>query len=445
MRVRRSILALVVVLSLAGVSLGPQVETAHAAETWQYHLAQANNFYRNRLYPKALAELKVVVADSEGMKELKAWQLIVQIAGKMKDLDSLIMGLEGGVAQAKGQDAAQMQAQLYRLKRVYGRVIFEVEGGNGKLPDRGLELKLKSDIGDPEIKSYFERGAVLLGNDGYSMGSLWLPSGDYLLDGAPLKIVSGKDTLVEVAPTADVTLGIELGGLGGGRFGEASSGNGGGLGGLQVMVGPHIRFASGLSLVVQGGGLFLSGPQSTVDVQQDAYDNHSSARISGGAGVMVGLEFKVAKVDLGARIGYAVQYIAPGLYFDGVVASAPEGHPAGILRGEFIVPALAHGPRLGFQALIGKAVNERGKRVPRVFVGLQGGPIWATPQWGDLGKDSPVTAEQGIPRDADDGGQTGALGQGSFSFQSTTLDAEGRVSPVVFVDLQAVVGLQFRL
>ena len=86
MRVRRSILALIVVLSLAGVSLGPQVETAHAAETWQYHLAQANNFYRNRLYPKALAELKVVVADSEGMKELKAWQLIVQIAGKMKDL-----------------------------------------------------------------------------------------------------------------------------------------------------------------------------------------------------------------------------------------------------------------------------------------------------------------------------------------------------------------------
>jgi len=445
MRLGRSTLALVFVLSLAAVGFGPQVESVQAAESWQYHLAQANNFYRNRLYPKALDELKLVVADSEGQKELKAWQLIVQIAAKMKDLDSLFMGLEGGVARATGQDAAQMQAQLYRLKRVYGRVVFKVEGGSGKLPDRGLELKLKSEIGDPEINSYYERGAVLIANDGYSIGSIWLPSGEYLLDGAPLKIVAGKDTIVEVAPTADVTLAIELGGLGGGRFGEASTGNSGGLGGLQVMVGPHIRFASGTSLVVQGGGILLSGPQSTVDVQQDAYDNHSTARLSGGASLSVGLEFKVGGVDLAPRFGYAVQYIAPGLYFPGTVISSPEGHPAGILRGNFIIPAIAHGPRIGFQALLGKAVSDRGKRVPRAYVGIHGGPMWALPQWGELAEGNGVAAEAGIPRDSESGTQAGALGQGPFTFQSSNPDSQGRTKPVVFVDLQAVVGLQFRL
>jgi len=445
MRVRRPILALVFLLVVAAAGVGPNVPSVQAQESWQYHLAQANNFYRNRLFPKALDELKLVVADGDGEKQLKAWQLIVQISGKLKNLDSLIWGLEGGVKQAKGREAAEMQAQLYRLKRVYGRVLFEVEGGSGKLPNRGLELKLKSDVGDPEIQSYYERGAVLIGNEGYAIGSIWLPSGDYLLDGAPLKIVSGKDTVVEVAPTTDITLAIELGGLGGGRFGEVTTGNAGALAGLEFMVGPHIRFASGMSLVIKAGGLLLSGAQSTVDVQQDAYTNHSDGKLSAGAGLMVGLEFKVGSVDLAPRFGYAIQYIAPGLYFPGTVASSPEGRPSGVLRGDYIVPALAHGPRIGVQVLLNKALNERGKRVPRVFVGVHGGPLWAVPQWGDLSEASGVSVDVGTPRDPDPEGQTGALGQGPFTFRSTSLDAESRSKPLVFVDLQAVVGLQFRL
>lgn len=441
MRIRGSILALVLTVTSVGVGVGPNVESAEAAETWQYHLAQANNYYRNRLFPKALEELKVVVADAEGGKQLKAWELIIQISGKLKDLDTLIWGLEGGVGQAKGRDAAGMQAQLYRLKRVYGRVVFSVEGGSGKLPSRSLELKLKTEVSDPEIMAYFERGAVLLGNDGYSVNSLWLPSGDYVLDGAPLKIVAGKDTVVEVAPTIDVTLAIELGGMGGARFGDATTGNAGGVGGMELMVGPHIRFASGVSLLIQGGGIFLSGAQSTVDVQQDAYQNHAAAKLSAGAGVMFGLEFKVGNVDIVPRFGYAVQYLAPGLYFEGTVASSPEGRPAGVLRGSFIVPAVAHGPRFGLQAYLSKGLNERGKRVPRVFVGVHGGPVWAIPQWGDLAGGGGVPANAGIPRDPDPDGQTAALGQGPFSIQSMPADADLRV----FVDLQAVVGLQFRL
>lgn len=441
MRVRRPILALVLLVAFASVGVGPNAEPVEAAESWQHHFAQANNFYRNRLYPKALEQLKLVVADPEGAKQLKVWELIIQISGRLKDLDTLVWGLEAGVSQAEGSDAAGMQAQLYRLKRVYGRVVFSVEGGSGKLPDRSLELKLKTEISDPDIVSYFERGAVLLANDGYSVGSLWLPSGDYVLDGAPLKIVSGKDTVVAVAPTVDVTLAIELGGIGGARFGDATTGNAGGLGGMEFMVGPYIRFASGVSLLIQGGGVVLSGAQSTIDVQQDAYENHSAGKLSAGAGLMIGLEFKVGNVDVAPRFGYVVQYVAPGLYFEGTVASSPEGRPAGVLRGAYIVPAIAHGPRFGLKVLLNKGLNERGKRVPRVFVGVQGGPVWATPQWGDLTDGGAVDANVGLPRDPDSEGQTAALGQGPFRVQSIQADVDRRV----FVDVQAVVGLQFRL
>lgn len=444
MRARSLLLALVFLLGVVSFGIGPRVENAYAEEGWQYHLAQANNYYRNRLFPKALEELKLVVADTEGSKQLKAWQLIIEISGKMKELDTLIWGLEGGVAQASGQDAARMQAQLYGIKRIYGRVLFQVEGGSGKLPGRGLELKNSKDIADPEIESYYEKAVAVVGAEGYSVGSVWLPAGDYLLDGGPLKIVAGKDTVVEVAPTTDVTFAMELGGLGGGRFGDATTGGAGGVGGLQFLVGPHIRFASGVSLLVQVGPLLVLGAQSTIDIQQDTYTAHSDARVAAGGAAMIGLEFGVGNIDLAPRFGYAFQYVAPGLYYQGTVSSSPEGFPSSMLSGEFIVPAIAHGPRIGFQALVSRAVNERGKRVPRVFIGVHGGPLWATPQWGDLAPGSGVPAEPGTARGSSGGEQVQQLGSGPFTFISTTLGEDARLEPLVFVDLQAVIGLQFR-
>ena len=90
MRLRVLVLTLSLFVGLVGPMSGGDIPEAGAAESWQYHLAQANNFNRNRLYPKALEELRLVVADTEGAKQLKAWQLIVSISLKMKDLETLI-------------------------------------------------------------------------------------------------------------------------------------------------------------------------------------------------------------------------------------------------------------------------------------------------------------------------------------------------------------------
>jgi len=418
---------------------------AQQTETWQFHMAQANSFYRNRLLPKALAELEFVVGDEEGGKQLKAWQLIAEIAGKLKELDKLIWALENGRELAEGQEAAQMQAQLYRLKRVYGRVVFDATGGSGKLPAKGIALKSAVEIEDPEAKAYFEKARLQFAQEGYALGSSYLPAGDYDLDGAPLKIVAGKDTTVEVAPTTDVRFALEIAGIGGVRVGQSGTGVGPALGGIDLGVGPHIQFATGNSLVIHAGPILLLSGQGTQNVRQDDYLNHSTAQLSIGGTLMVGLEFKVGKVDLSPRVGFAVHYLASGLYYRGKVVSTPEGGgvPSTVLEGEFIVPALAFGPRLGFQALITPALNERGKRVPRVFVGLHGGPIWAQPLWGEVTVDSDVAVQPAEIQNTDDD-PVAYLANGPFVV-TDIVGLEGVGNTKVFADIHLVLGIQVRL
>jgi hypothetical protein len=440
---RSRLLLVALIAAVFALGTGLPTRRAQAQDSWQSHMAAANSFYRNRLLPKAQEELKAVVADPEGAKHLKAWQLIIEIAGKMKDLDTLIWALESGRELAEGQEAAQMQAQLYRLKRVYGRVVFQATGGSGKLPAKGIALKAKADIDDPEAKAYFEKARILFSQQGYALGSGYLPAGEYELDGAPLKIVAGKDTMVEVAPTTDVRFALEIVGVGGMRLGDTATGASGGLAGLDIGVGPHIQFASGNSLVIHVGPIAMFAAQQTPNVVQDDYVNHSAARTSIGGTLMVGFEFNVGGATLSPRLGFAAHYLASGMYYRGKVVSSPTGLKPTVIEGSYIVPALAYGPRIGFQALVTPALNERGKRVPRVFVGLHGGPIWAQPMWGEVGAGAGVDVQSTALRGEDDG-QAGDLRNGPFQVWDIVGEDEMNNSKV-FADIHAVVGIQVRL
>ncbi len=439
---RRLVLIMVAVVTLAAGTLVPSRD-AHAQDTWQFHLAQANTFYRNRLLPKALDELKIVVADPEGRKQIKAWQLIIEISNKMKDLDDLIWALENGREIAQGQEAAQMQAQLYRLKRVYGRVTFEATGGSGKLPTKGIKLKIEEEPGDPEAKAYYEKARIVFGQSGYSVGQMWLPAGDYELDGEIMKIVAGKDTAVEVAPTTDIRFGLEIAGSAGARAGDESTGVAGFQGGLTVGLGPHIQFANGNSLYVSAGPSILVGPQSTADVQQNAFTNDERASVSVGGSVQVAFEFRIGGVDVSPRIGYAINMLPAGMYYSGKVISSPgDGTAGGVVEGDFVVPTLAHGPRVGLQALLSPALV-KGKRRPRIFVGAHAGPSFHHPQWGDVTDGTSVVGIGGAVRS---GEEASAGGYGSGPFMVDTITAGGDASATkIFVDVQGVVGVQVRM
>jgi len=452
----RRFVALLSIYAMLALGVAWPASDAHAQNSWQQHMAQANNFYRNRILPKALDELKLVVADPQGAKQLKPWQLIIEISAKMKDLDTLMWALEKGREVAKGPDKGQMQAQLYRLKRVYGQIVFEATGGSGKLPTKGLKLKVLSEIADPEAKTFYEKARVMFGQQGYSRGSYFLPAGDYELDGDEFKISGGKDTIIEVSPTSNVTFGVEVVGMGGGRMGDSSTGASGFLAGLRVGVGPHIEFASGSSLVISVGPILALGGQSTVDVQQDIYEADRGAKVAVGGVLEVGLEFKVGPVDLSPRIGYVVQSLPTGLYYPGTVASSSssggdEG-AVGILDGNFVVSAVAHGPRFGLHVLLTPGLVKK-KRVPRVFVGLKGGPLWATPNWGSLFEDGNVALDPTDLRDAticadlqgDACGERAYL-NGSFDAGTFSDDKQQELTEtVMFGDVQIVAGVQLRL
>lgn len=437
MRARSRVLPFLLLAASAGpATLTPR--SALADESWQYNLAQANTYYRNHLLPKALDALKLVVADSEGAKQLKAWQLIVEISGRLRDLDTLIWALEKGRESATGQEAAQMQAQLYRLKRVYGLIEFRTEGGGGKLPKKGLKLKVAAEPEDPEVKAFLEKAVGTLASVGYSMGRVWLPAGDYELDGEPLTVTAGKESQVEVAPTTEVTFALEIGGVGGYRAGDVKTGASGFLGGLDVGFGPHIQFASGNALVVHLGPLAVLGAQGTRNFQQNNYEPDSRARASVGGTVMVGFEFRLGQVDLSPRLGYFLGYTPSGLYFTGSVISRPENEASAILEGEFIVPAFTHGPRLGVQALVTPA-TVKGKRRPRLFVGVHGGPVWLAPQWGS------VAAQQAVEGTGAEARDDVARRLGTGPFEVLQINASDAQRARAFADVQAVLGVQVRL
>ncbi len=447
----RTLIPLLVALValLVGSQLVPVCAQAQTV-SWQQHMAQANSFYRNRLLPKALVELKEVVKDPQGAKQLKAWQLMGEIAGTLKDLDTLIWSLEKGREVAVGQDKAQMQAQLYRLKRLYGRIVFEVEGGSGKLPNRGLKLKAREEITDPEVKGYYERARVLFEEEGYSRGSYYLPANTYELDGEQIKVSGGKDVIIEVAPTSDVTFGLEVIGVVGGRAGDVNTGAAGFLGGLSAGFGPHIRFASGTALFVNVGPIALFGAQSTSDIQQNLYMPDQRARLSVGGFVEAGVEVKLGPIELGPRVGYAIQGLPSGMYYSGKVVSAPgEEVTPGLLEGQFIVPAIAHGPRLGLHVLLTPSVVKT-RRVPRLFAGLKAGPLWAEPLWGgEIVRGGSVGSQQSsINPNAGLAEQEQIAAEeysgGNFTIQDVTAGSSAGDS-LPFVDIQAVIGVQVRL
>jgi len=438
-RVLVVMLASVAALSLLVMAPAP----AQAQDSWQYHMAQANSFYRNKLLPKALTELKAVVNDPQGAKQLKAWQLIQEISVKLKDLESLVWSLEKGRELAKGPEAAQMQAQLYRLKRAYGRVVYEATGGSGKLSARGVKVKNLSDIDDPEQKAYYEKTRLTMGQIGISNGSYWLPVGEYEIDGEQLKVIGGKDTIIEVAPTTFATLGVEIAFGGGVRAGQTTTRTTAGLGVLHLGFGPHIQFASGNSLVINVGPLLQVGAQQPPQKDSDFFERGGLPRLNVGGMVQAGLEFTVGKIDLSPRVGFHVSY-QNAYYFadETIVVSGTDTAPATIVSGEFLVPAIAAGFRIGIDAIVSPAIV-KGKRRPRLFVGVHGGPSWANPLWGD-----PANVDYGESISNGDGTLDG-WNEGAYADTAASEPAafskEDNGKANAYVDIQAVLGIQLRL
>ncbi len=111
-------------------------------------------------------------------------------------------------------------------------------------------------------------------------------------------------------------------------------------------------------------------------------------------------------------------------------------------EGDFVVPTVAHGPRIGLQALLSPALV-KGKRRPRLFVGANAGPSFHHPQWGEVAVGTSVVGIGGTVRSGEEA-SAGRYGGGPFVVDTVTAGAEATATKI-FVDVQAFVGVQVRL
>jgi len=422
---------LVVSLCALLLSLASATSEALAEDSWQRPMALANSYQRLRMLPNALAELKQVVQDPEGARQARAWEMLVEISAEVKDLETRVWALEKGRTWVSAPAGAQMQEQLDQIHKHYGRLRFAASGRK-RLSSTSMKLEVIGELGDAEAQAYFDRSCRLLAEHGRSSGMHYLPAGSFLLDGRPLEVVAGKDTSVEITSEAEVSFAFEVAGLGGMRSGGFDTGVPGYVAGLEVGFGPRIKLRPATSLLVLARPIGGLGSRSSVVAGQGPSSSAGEVTALLGASLEVGLEFRVGRIAVSPRFGYGLQALPRGLGYSGD-ALASSG-TAMVLSGTYIVPSLAHGPRLGVQVLLNPAASREG-RAPSFFVGLRGGPVWATPLWGSVLDGSDVAIDSSSLAGFDEPA-------GDREFRALQVGGPESKTSVLFGELQGFIGLE---
>jgi len=391
----------------------------------------ANSYYRVHFLPNALAELKRVVQDPEGARQLRAWEMLIEISSKAKDLETRIWALENGRELFPAETQAQMQEQLDKVREGYGRLRFAA-AGRKRLSSKSVTIEVLGEIGDTEAGAYFERARRLLAEQGHASGIHYLPAGLFLLDGRQLEVVAGKDTLVEVSSETSVAFAFEVAGVGGMRSGGFDTGIPGYVAGLELGIGARVKIRPATSLLLLARPIGAVGSRSSVVAGQGPRVSVGEVTPLLGASLEVGLEFRVGRVALSPRLGYGLQALPTGLGYQGDVLAT--SGPETTLQGTYIVPSLAQGPRLGMQVLLNPAASRDG-RTPSVFVGLRGGPLWATPLWGSV----PDGSDIDIDSSSWDGFDNVAAGR---DFRAGQFAGPTSKTSILFGELQAFVGFE---
>jgi hypothetical protein len=372
-----------------------------------------------KFMPHALKELRQVVKDKEGAQQSTPWIMLVEVAAHLKDLETEVWALESGMQVLDGTDKLGMQQRLKQIRRGYGRIYFEASRGR-RLSKRGVTLEMLSKPEKKESVDHYELARKNLEVDGYSGGSHYLPTGRFELDGEPFEIVAGEDTTLEVDSSASVTFTFELAGLAGPRGGGEGAGGPGFITAIEVAIGPRIKLSNATSLLVLArliGGLSSS---STPDEGGTPKRSAGVTPVMGGS-LELGLEFQVGAALLSPRLGYSVQALPRGLNYPGRAISTTGADI--VLLGTYIVPSVAHGPRLGFQVHLKPGAKDSA-HMPGVFFGLRGGPLWLKPTWGSLLGDGRFD-----------------IGEGSSEWRAK-IDNQAAQRGLLFAELHGVIGIR---
>lgn len=154
------------------------------------HLAQARLYMRKQWFDEAEAELERATQTPTGATNAEIWWLLAQVRYELLDAKGAMEAARtaAGVATDPRQ-AAQAQAYADWIDASFG--VVEISAPQPGVQSR-LQLERESLLLDPELKGFVDRVALAWTHPQALPLQVMLPTGDYRVQGAPLRVVSGE-------------------------------------------------------------------------------------------------------------------------------------------------------------------------------------------------------------------------------------------------------------
>jgi len=298
------------------------VPYAAAADDVGYHLAQARQFSKNKWYADAATEVEAGLRLPGGAQSYELHWLGAQIYYELGRMDRA-RELARRAADLAPGDAAREQAQTFHdyLATTFGSLT--VTAPYPGMRSR-LQLELSSLLLDPELKRLVNKTSLELREASDLPVTVWVPEGDYLVNGRPVHVAAGSVSQV----------GLELKELGARGLAALQVSR------LEVSAGTSVPFGADVANLGPGGTVELAFTQPAGPILIGALAAWDARAWAGGSetvfdpyafdgGLRVGRELVVGG-PLAVRPSLGVRYgVVPGIRLDcasdGGAATCPDG------------------------------------------------------------------------------------------------------------------------
>lgn len=254
---------------------------AEAADDPGFHLAQARQFAKNKWYADAAEEIEAGLA-AGGAQNFELHWLGAQIYYELGRMDRAA-ALATRAADLASTDAARDQAKGLRdfLVTTFGSLTIEAPYPGMR---SRLQLEVTSLVLDPELKALINKTALSLREPTELPTTVWVPEGDYLVNGRAIHVNVGAGSRVA----------LELKELGEQGLAALQVSR------LEISLGISVPFGADVANLRAGGAAELAFTQPLGPILVGVLGSWDARTYAGGQGETV---FDPLAGDLGLRVG----------------------------------------------------------------------------------------------------------------------------------------------
>lgn len=258
------------------------VPTVQAADDAGYHLAQAQQFAKNKWFDDAAGEIEAGLAAAGGAQDYALHWLGAQVYYELGRMDRA-KELATTAADLAPTDAAREEAATFRdfVATTFGALTIEAPYPGMR---SRLQLELTSMVLDPELKRLVNKVALALREPTDLPTTVWVPEGDYLVNGRTIHVNAGAASRVQM----DLK---ELGSRGLSAL-QVSR--------LEIALGTAVPFGRDVGNIRPGGAVEVAFTQPLGPILLGALVSWDARTYAGGQGEVV---FDPFAFDAGLRLG----------------------------------------------------------------------------------------------------------------------------------------------